>query len=442
MDRVLIRDTIKKIGEVVTLKGWVNIRRDHGKLIFIDLRDRSGMVQTVVIPGNSETYETAKKLRSEYIIEMEGLVKERPATAVNEKIPTGRVEIEVRKIKIISAPKEESPFDVSEENLNVSLPTLLDNRTISLRNNKIGSIFKVYAEVIKAYSEFMRSEGFLEIKTPKIVSAATEGGANFFKIKYFDREAYLAQSPQFYKQAGATIFERVFEVGPVFRAEPHFTSRHVNEYVSLDAEMAFIESFEDIMDKLQATMKFMMEEMVKNCSREIEMYGLEVPQINSIPRMKLTDALDILEKEYGKKMDAIDIDPEGERLICEYAKKTYDSDFIFLTHYTSSPGGVRPFYTMPSNDPKFTESFDLIFRGVEIATGSQRINDYDQMVDAIKRNGLKPEDFKDYLDIFKFGAPPHGGWALGSERIVQKLLGLKSIKEAILYPRDVKRLKP
>jgi nondiscriminating aspartyl-tRNA synthetase len=441
MERILIKDTVKKIGEIVSLKGWVNIRRDHGKLIFIDLRDRSGMVQTVVIPADvKETYETAKKLRSEYIIEMEGLVKERPKTAVNEKIPTGRVEIEVKKIKIISKPEAELPFDVSEENLNVSLSTLLDNRVVGLKNRKINSIFKVYAEVLKAYAEFLRSEDFLEIKTSKIVNAATEGGANFFKIKYFDRDAFLAQSPQFYKQAGATVFERVFEIGPVFRAEPHFTSRHVNEYISLDAEMAFIESFEDVMDKIQATVKFIMESVAKNCSETIEMYGIPVPEITSIPRIKLTEALEILEKEYGKKMDTIDIDPEGERLICEYAKKTYDSDFIFLTHY---PTDIRPFYTMPSaDDSKFTSSFDLLFRGVEIATGSQRIHDYNQLVSSIKKSKLNPDDFSDYLDVFKYGAPPHGGWGMGSERIVQKLLGFKSIKEVILFPRDVRRLRP
>lgn len=439
MERTLIKDTIKKIGEVVKLKGWVNIRRDHGKLIFIDLKDRSSMVQTVVIPGISEAYETAKKLRSEYVIEMEGLVKERPASAVNEKIPTGKVEIEVKKIKIISEPATELPFDISEENLNVSLATLLDNRIIDLRNEKIKSIFKVYAEVLKAYGEFLRSEDFLEIKTPKIVNAATEGGANFFKIKYFDRDAFLAQSPQFYKQAGVSIFERVFEIGSVFRAEPHFTSRHVNEYIGLDAEMGFIDSYEDIMDKLQATMKFIMESIAKNCSKEVESYGTQVPEINSIPRIKLTEALEILEKEYGKKMETIDIDPEGERLISEYAKKTYDSDFIFLTHY---PVGIRPFYAMPSEDPKFTNSFDLIFRGTEIATGGQRIHNYEQLISNIKKHKLNPEDFKDYLDIFKYGIPPHGGWGLGSERIVQKLLGLKSIKEAILFPRDVKRLNP
>ena len=293
---------------------------------------------------------------------------------------------------------------------------------------------------MRSYEEFLRKDGFLEIKTPKILNAATEGGANFFKIKYFDREAFLAQSPQFYKQIAAGSFERGFEVGTVFRAEPHFTSRHVNEFTGLDAEMSFIGSFEDVMRELEKTMAYMMKSVAKNCSKDIEKYEIEAPKIKNVfPRIKLTQALEILKKEYGKEIEGIDIDPEGERLISEWVKKKYKSDFVFLTHY---PTSLRPFYTMRSADPQFTESFDLLFRGIEIASGGQRIHDYEQLVKSIKSRGLNPEDFKDYTDNFKYGMPPHGGWGLGLERIVQKILGLPSIKEAILFPRDVKRLTP
>jgi len=439
MQRTLIGETPKLIGQIVKLKGWVNIRRDHGKLIFIDLRDRSGMIQMVIIPDKEEAYKAAKDIRSEYIIEVEGLVKARPGGAKNEKIPTGGVEIEVEKLSLISRPEVEFPVDISADDLNLHLETLLDNRTITLRNEKVKAIFRIYSEVISAYARIMKQDGFVEIKTPKILSSATEGGANFFKIKYFEKEAYLAQSPQFYKQAGAGIFERVFEIGTVFRAEPHYTTRHVNEFTGLDGEMAFIESFEDVMDELEKTMAYVVAEVAKNCPNELEMYGAEILPTVKIPRMKLTEALDILNKEYGKKMEEVDIDSEGERLICEWVKKNHNCDFVFLTHY---PSAIRPFYSMPSADPQYTETFDLLFMGVEIASGGQRIHDYDQLVASMKKHKLNPEDFKHYLDIFKYGIPPHGGWGLGSERIVQKILGLGSIKEAILFPRDVKRLTP
>jgi nondiscriminating aspartyl-tRNA synthetase len=439
MERTLIIDAPNKIGEAVRLCGWVHIRRDHGKIIFIDLRDRSGIVQTVIIPGKKEVYGTAKDLRGEFVVELEGLVKERPAGAVNEKIPTGKVEIEVEKIKILSRPEGELPVDISGEDLNLHLDTLLNLRSLTLRNEKVKAIFKIYSELIAAYANIMKEKGFVEIKSPKILSSATEGGANFFKIKYFEREAYLAQSPQFYKQAGVGIFERVFEIGTVFRAEPHFTSRHVNEFTGLDAEMGFIESFSDIMDELEKVIFEIFESIEKCCEGELKLHKAKIPPKVKIPRIKLDEALEILAKEFGKKYEVIDIDPEGERLICEWAQKEHGSNLIFLTHY---PSAIRPFYAMPGADGELTESFDLLFRGVEIATGGQRIHDYNMLVESIKKHSLNPDDFEHYLDIFRFGMPPHGGWGLGSERIVQKLLGLKSIKEAILFPRDVKRLTP
>lgn len=437
--RILIKEAPKLIGEKIKLAGWIVKRRDHGKLIFLDVRDRSGVVQAVVIPDKKEIYEKAKEVRSEFAVEVEGLVKERPVAAVNKKIGTGGVEIEIESLAIAGKPVSDLPVDVSEENLNVSLDTLLNYRMLTLRNEKVKAIFKVYSELLRAYGESMRREDFVEIKTPKILNAATEGGANFFKIKYFNGDAFLAQSPQFYKQAGVGFFERVFEIGTVFRAEPHFTSRHVNEYTGLDAEMGFIDGVDDVMQELQKVLAHIMKYIGKNCAAELEMYGASVPDVKIIPRIKLTEALGVLEKEFGKKMETVDIDSEGERLIGEWAKKTYNSDFIFLTHY---PRNIRPFYSMPSPDPQYTETFDLIYRGIEIASGGQRIHDYSQLVESMKKCRLDPDDFMNYLDIFRYGMPPHGGWGLGSERIVQKTLGLKSIKEAVLFPRDVKRLTP
>ena len=439
MERTLISGVPNLIGQIVKLQGWVNIRRDHGKLIFVDLRDRSGMVQMVIIPDKEEAHKIAKDIRSEFIIEVEGLVKARPGGAVKKDSETGGIEIEVDKLAIISKPEVELPIDIAVQDLSLNLDTLLDNRIITLRNDKVKSIFRIYAELLHAYAEAMNKDGFTEIKTPKILNAATEGGANFFKIKYFEKDAYLAQSPQFYKQAMAGVFERVFEIGSVFRAEPHYTTRHVNEYIGLDGEMAFIESFEDVMHQLEKTMLFVMEKIAKNCQSDLERYDAQILPVEKIPRMKLTEALDILDKEYGKKMETVDIDAEGERMICEWVKKNHNCDFVFLTHY---PTSIRPFYSMPSADPQYTETFDLLFMGVEIASGGQRIHDYNQLVASMKKHKLNPDDFKHYLDIFKYGIPPHGGWGLGSERIVQKILDLGTIKEAILFPRDVKRLTP
>lgn len=421
------------------IRGWVDIRRDHGKLVFLDVRDRSGKVQLVLLPG-SDAIVSVADVRSEFLVEIVGLVKDRPEKMRNSELPTGGIEIEAKTLRIIGKPEVELPIDVSQQDLGINLDTLLNNRTIALRNVKVRAIFGIYSEVLRAYDEAMRSGGFTEIKTPKILGAATEGGANFFKIRYFDRDAFLAQSPQFYKQAGMSAFERVFEIGTVFRAEPHFTTRHVNEFTGLDAEMGFIDGMEDIMAEFERTMKHIFKTVGESCVQELSLYGAAVPDDVAIPRIRLSDAEAILKKEYGKELENHDIDSEGERLICEYAKKTFGSDLVFLTHY---PTNLRPFYSMPSpDDPVTTETFDLLFRGVEIASGGQRIHEPDMLTDNIRKFGLDPTDFKDYIDIFRYGAPPHGGWGLGSERIVQKLLDLGSIKEAVLYPRDVKRLTP
>jgi len=440
MQRILISETPKHIGETVKLAGWVHIRRDHGKLIFIELRDRSGKIQLVIVSDAGELVEAAKEVRSEFVIEAEGLIKARPGKNQNDKLATGGVEVEVKSLRVIGRPHVELPIDVSQPELNLNLDTLLNHRTLALRNEKVRAIFEINSELLRAYDEIMRAGGFVEIKTPKILNAATEGGANFFKIKYFDRDAYLAQSPQFYKQAAMSAFERVFEIGPVFRAEPHFTTRHVNEYTSLDAEMGFINSMEDVMRELEKTMQSMFRHIKTTCEKQLAMYEASVPEEVPIPRMRLTEAFEILKKEYGKEYEDEDIDSEGERLICEYVKKKYNSDMVFLTHY---PTAVRAFYSMPSPDnPKYSESYDLLFRGVEIASGAQRIHDPELLISVLKSRGLDPEQFSDYIDIFRYGTPPHGGWALGSERIIQKILGLGSIKEAVLYPRDVKRLTP
>lgn len=438
--RTLIRETPGHVGETVRLSGWIDTRRDHGKLVFIDLRDRSGKVQLVILPEVSASYPDADVLRSEFLVDVDGLVKERPAKMRNEAEPAGGVEIEVRTIRIVARPETDLPIDVSRTELDLNLDTLLNYRTLALRNGKVGAVFSLYSELLRSYDDAMRAGEFVEVKTPKILGSATEGGANFFKIRYFDRDAFLAQSPQFYKQAAVSAFERVFEIGTVFRAEPHFTTRHVNEYTGLDAEMGFIAGVDDVMDELERVMRHMFRRIGESCGRELSLHGASVPDDAPIPRIRLSEAEEILRREYGKELESHDIDSEGERMICEYVKKELGADLVFLTRY---PTAIRPFYSMPSpDDPETTETFDLLFRGIEIASGGQRIHDPEALIANIRKFGLEPDDFKDYVDIFRYGAPPHGGWGLGSERIVQKILGLGSIKEAVLYPRDVKRLAP
>ncbi|HLM83679.1 MAG TPA: aspartate--tRNA(Asn) ligase [Candidatus Bathyarchaeia archaeon] len=438
MQRTIIADTVNNIDQTVKISGWVKTRRDHGKIIFVDLRDRSGVLQCVITP-DTKNYEETKKVRPQWVVNFTGKIKARPEKLVNPDQSTGRVEMEILEFEVLSE-AQELPIDISAEEMNLHIETLLDYRNLSIRNEKVGAIFKVYGEVLKSYADYLRSQNFLEVKTPKLLSACTEGGAEFFKVKYFEGEAYLAQSPQFYKQAGVGAFERVFEIGSVFRAEPHFTSRHVNEYVGLDAEMGFIDGPEDVMDALEATMKYILQNVKESCLKELEKYNANIEIADKFPRIRFSEALEILKKEFGKEMEGNDIDPEGERLICQWAKKEKGSDFVFLTNY---PWTIRPMYIMPDpKNPKETLGFDLLFRGVEIASGGQRIHDYSQLVENMKKKKLNPDDFKNYLEIFRYGMPPHGGWGLGSERIVQKILGLKSIKEAILFPRDVKRLTP
>jgi nondiscriminating aspartyl-tRNA synthetase len=427
MERTLIKDISEKEGQGVLIKGRVTNVRALSNLTFIQIQDYSSSIQVV--------FEKSLEVKVSEAIEITG------KAIKDERSKTG-YEIQGKELKIVSPCSEELPFDLSKKDLNLQLSTLLDNRTLSLRHPKTIAIFKLYDILLKAYETVMREEGFTEVKTPKTLEAASEGGANFFKVDYFEKEAYLAQSPQFYKQILTGVFERVFEIGPVFRAEPHFTTRHVNEYISLDAEMAFIESFRDVTAMITKVFKGMFRIIAEEGKPYLEAWGAEVPEVpDQIPHVKLAEIRKIIKKKYDYEIPAeTDIDPEGERLACRYAKEEFGSDFIFVTHY---PWKDKPFYTMPSPDnPEETEGFDLLFKGLELITGSQRIHDYAVLVENMKKKGVKPEGMEFYLDTFKYGMAPHGGWGLGSERIIQQLLGLPTIKEAILFPRDVKRLSP
>lgn len=432
MQRTLACDVPHKIGETVFLQGWVNNLRPLGKLCFLVLRDRSGLIQAVLYdhPG------LVTQLKEESVVELSGRV--RPDT----RAPHG-CEVEVHELNIVRTPVGTLPIQVNRPHglLNTKLETLLTHRVLSLRNPEIGAIFKIQAELIHGFREFLINEGFLEIHTPKIVASGTEGGTELFPVQYFERTAYLAQSPQFYKQmlVGAG-FERVFEVGPVYRAEPHSTTRHLNEYISLDIEMGFIESEQDLLDLEARLLRYIFGRVKERCAQELKIYHATVPAVpEKIPQIRLSEAQKILREKFYKQTSG-DLDPESERLLCRYAQEELGCELLFVTHY---PVEKRPMYAMPDpENPSLTRSFDLLYKGLEITTGGQRIHEYERLVENIRKRGLDPASFEFYLEVFKYGMPPHGGFAIGAERLTMQLLNLSNVREAAFFPRDRMRLMP
>lgn len=429
MKRIMINELKNNMNEKVMIKGWIHRIRKLKSITFIILRDRTGMVQCVL--NNKEIDISLIKLES--VMSIIGIVN-------NSNNKLNNFEILVEKLEIINDFIGEMPIEINKDELEVNLDTMLNNRVLSLRHEKINSIFKIQNIIVQGFREFLTKEGFTEIFTPKIVSEGAEGGTDMFEVKYFENKAYLAQSPQFYKQMmiGAG-FERVFEVGHVYRAEQHNTNRHLNEYVSMDFEMGFIESEEEIMDMEENLLMFILNKIDNDGKVYLKKLNGILPVIeNNIPRIKFSKALEILKTEYNKKDLDGDLDPEAEKLICKYAKEKLGCDFIFLTHY---PRKKRPMYTMPYNEEE-TRSFDLLFRGIEITTGGQRIHNYEMLIKNIEYKGLNKENYENYTSVFKYGMPPHGGLAIGFERITSKLLGLDNVREASLIPRDRTRLLP
>ena len=435
MNRIYIKEIKNKIGEEVKLAGWVDVRRDHGKLIFIDLRDMSGKAQMVALPNHKEAHDNASKLRSEWVVEIIGKVNKRPEKMINKNEELGEVEVEITEVKILS--EAEIPF---EKDAATNLDTHLDNLPLTLRTEKAKAVFKVQAEIVKAFREFLNQENFTEFQAPKLIGEDAEGGANSFDVTYFKHIAHLAQSPQLYKQIMVGVFEKVFAVGNVYRAEKHSTTRHLNEYTSLDMEMGFIQDHTDIMRMENRLLKFVMDALKESCGKEFEFLKATVPEVpENISAMKLREAQEIIKKETGEDcVKEPDLEPQHERWLCEYAQKQFGSDFIFITHF---PMAKRPFYTHEDeNDIGYAKGFDLLFRGVEITTGAQRIHKYAELVEALKQKGLNPDKFSFYLQAFKSGMPPHGGFGMGLERLTAKLLGLENVKEATLFPRDLNRI--
>ncbi len=436
--RTLLKDLKENIGKEVSVKAWVDTRRDHGKLIFLVLRDRSGTVQAVIHAAAGEAFEKVEKLKDEFVVQIKGLVKERPEKMIKEDEFNGDLELEILDAEILSK-AETLPFEKDAE---LNIETHLDNLPLTLRKKEIQNIFKVQATIVEAFRETLRANDFTEFQAPAIVGGDAEGGAGVFKLEYFKgREAYLATSPQLYKQIMVGVFERVFAVGKVFRAEKHATTRHLSEYSSMDFEMGFIEDHRDVMQMLEKVTRNIVakvNERHADILKENDVEEVALPN-EAYPVMTLKEAQELIYRETGRdNREEPDLEPEDERFLCQWAKKEKGSDFIFITHY---PVSKRPFYTYEDeNMPGYTKSFDLLFRGVEISTGGQRIHSYEKLVENIKKWGLDPDAFEFYLKAFKYGIPPHGGIGMGLERISAKMLGVQNVKEAALFPRDMTRI--
>ncbi len=356
-------------------------------------------------------------------------------------IKPSNLELKITNLKVLSSPHKSFPFDITKKELNINNDVLFDLRAMFMRHPRIKAIFKIQEAIVIGFRKYLDKNSFTEIRTPKIVKAGAEGGANIFELNYFGEKAYLAQSPQFYKEFCCGVFQKIFEIGPVFRAEKHNTTRHLNEYTSMDIEMGPIESFIEIMELEENILKEVISTIKTRCPNEVELLNLVLPEIASIPRLTFKEVKATVLREFGiNETEETDLSPIEEVKICEYIKKTTGSEFVFVTHY---PTSKRPFYTMENPlNPQETESFDLLFRGVEITTGGQRIHQYEQILEKMIKRGMNPLDFEFFTNAHQYGLPPHGGFGLGLERLTQKIIGLDNIKEATMFPRDCVRLFP
>ena len=420
------------LNQEVILEGAVHSIRNMGDVAFVILRRREGLFQTVV--ENEKANLSVHDLKEAMTLRVKGILNE------EERAPHGR-EIRIREVEILSAPAEPMPLAIDKWKLNTSLEAKLNLRPIALRNVQERSKFKIQEALTRAFRDFLYEQGFTEIHTPKIGARGAEGGANLFKFSYFHKPAVLAQSPQFYKQMLVGVFDRVFEVGPVFRAEKHNTKRHLNEYTSLDFEMGYIEDYTDIMAMETGFLQYMVELLKEDYAKELEILKVMLPKTEEIPTVPFTKAKELVAEKYNRKIrNPFDLEPEEELLIGQYFKEEYDADFVFVTEY---PSKKRPFYAMDDpEDKRYTKSFDLLFHGLEITTGGQRIHDYKMLSEKIAARGMTEEGMEQYLSAFKHGMPPHGGLGIGLERLTMKLIGEDNVRETTLFPRDLTRLEP
>ena len=439
MERCLIGDLADQVSQQVCISGAIAAVRDHGKLLFIDLYDRSGSVQCFV-PGVHAMFTEAQKFSPESVLTLHGKVQERPEKNRTEG-QNGGIEFVVEEITVL-AHAHELPFDFTTADLNID--TRFDYRPLTLRREDDRALFRVQARIMQGFREYLTSQGFVEFQAPKIVGGDAEGGAEVFSVDYFDVKASLATSPQLYKQILVGVFERVFCVGNVFRAEKHSTSRHLNEYTSMDFEMGYITDHTDVTTMLEGCLRHIVTMLADTAEQDLAVLQAVLPVIpeTPFPIVKLVEAQEIIKAQFGDDcVGEPDLSPEHERMLCEYVLREYGSDFVFVTHY---PTAKRPWYTYDdADDPGYTKSFDLLFRGVEITSGGQRVHDYDTLLRKIKEKipNIDPKkEFGFYLQAFKYGMPPHGGMGLGLERLTAKIVGLANAKEAAIFPRDRNRI--
>ncbi len=436
-DRTYIKDLGSKVGQKVSVSAWLDVRRDHGKLIFLVLRDGTGTVQAVANAKDTGVFEVAPDLRPEWCVRIEGEVKERPEKMKKDE-PNGNIELGIENITVLSKAAE-LPFD---KDADLNLDTYFDHLPFTLRRARARDIFHVQATILQTFRDSLVSWGFTEFQAPVLVGGDAEGGAAAFKIDdYYGKSAFLATSGQLYKQIMVGPFERAMTIAKTFRGEKSATTRHLAEITQMEFEMGFINNHRDVMSVLEDTVRAIVGRVAERHSAELKRFAVDLPLLPAVPFpvFTLTDAQKIIEKEFGgTAMGELDLEPEHERQICEWAKKEHGSDFVFITHF---PTKKRAFYTYadPSN-PEFSNSFDLLFRGLEINSGGQRIHNYDELVAKMKERGMDPEKFAFYLQAFKYGLPPHGGSSTGLERITARMLNLPNVKEASAFPRDMTRI--
>lgn len=420
-------------GGQVIVNGAVHTIRDMGNVSFVILRKREGLLQCVYEEGTADF--PRKILKEAAAVEVTGILEK------NEKAPNG-IEIRMKEVKILSEPVGgQMPLPIAKWKLNTSLEAKLNYRPVALRNIRERAKFRLQEGLCRAFRDFLYGQGFTEIHTPKIGAKSAEGGANLFKLEYFHRPAVLQQSPQFYKQMMVGVFDRVFETAPVFRAEKHNTKRHLNEYTSLDLEMGYIEGFEDLMALETGYLQYAFALLEKEYQRELKILGVTLPKTDKIPAVRFDRIKELAAEKYGHRIrNPFDLEPEEEVLIGRYAKEEWDSDFVFVTHY---PSKKRPFYAMDDpEDPRYTLSFDLLYNGMEITTGGQRIHEYQKLLEKIGSRGMTTEGMEAYLMAFLHGMPPHGGLGIGLERLTMMLAGEENVRETTLFPRDLSRLEP
>ena len=425
------------IGEVAQFRGWLHNVRRLGGVSFIFLRDGWGIIQAVT--EDDADLAPVADLALGSVIALTGLI------VANAQAPDG-LELQQPKLEVIIPVQESAPLPLSKRRLNAVLPTLLDHAVVANRHPARRAVFRLGAGVMAGFRATLSARNFTEIQTPKIVASATESGANVFKLDYFGRPAFLAQSPQFYKQIMVGVFERVFEVGPVFRAEPHDTVRHVNEYVSLDVEFGFIENHFTVMRLLREVLAGIFDHLTTQYNTELTLLEATLPTIlPEIPHIHFSEAQELILARHGADVGSVaagepDLSPQDERRLGEWAMAEHGSDFLFVSGY---PMVKRPFYTHPDPArPAYSNSFDLLFRGTELVTGGQRLHRYEDYLAALDRARLPHEPFETYLEAFRYGMPPHGGFAIGLERLLMQLLGLSNLRLATLFPRDLNRVAP